>query len=89
MMDAVFYVVDNGIKWRALPVDFPPWRTVYGMHARWKADGVLAGLTDLLRARVRSAADRHPEPSAAVIDFQSVRESVEGVVPALNSGFDH
>jgi transposase len=28
-VDAIFYVVDNGIKWRALPVDFPPWSTVY------------------------------------------------------------
>ena len=37
----MFYLVDNGIKWRALPADFPPWQTVYGMFARWKDDGVL------------------------------------------------
>jgi transposase len=89
MIDAMFYVVDNGIKWRALPGDFPPWRTVYGLHARWKKDGVLADITDLLRAAVRKAEGRHPEPSAAVIDSQSVRESAEGVVPAATSGFDH
>jgi putative transposase len=88
MIDAVFYVVDNGIKWRALPADFPPWQTVYGMHARWKKDGVLADVTDLLRAAVRRAAGRHPEPSAAIIDSQSVRESAEGVVPAATSGYD-
>jgi len=88
MIDAMFYVVDNGIKWRALPADFPPWQTVYGMHARWKADGVLADITDLLRAAVRKAAGRHPEPSAAIIDSQSVHESAEGVVPAATSGFD-
>jgi transposase len=41
MIDAMFYVVDNGIKWRALSADFPPWQTVYGMHARWRKDGVL------------------------------------------------
>jgi transposase len=28
MTDAVFYVVRNGIEWRALPVDFPPWAAV-------------------------------------------------------------
>jgi len=88
MIDAMFYLVDNGIKWRALPADFPPWQTVYGLHARWKADGVLADITDLLRAAVRTAAGRDREPSAAIIDSQSVRESAEGVVPAATSGFD-
>ena len=88
MIDAMFYVVDNGVKWRALPADFPPWRTVYGMHARWRKDGVLADITDLLRARVRRAAGRDPEPSAAIVDSQSVRESAEGVVPAATSGYD-
>ena len=89
MIDAMFYIVDNGVKWRALPGDFPPWRTVYGMHARWKEDGVLADITDLLRARIRRAAGRHPEPSAGVVDAQSVHESAEGVVPAATSGYDH
>jgi putative transposase len=88
MLDAVLYVVDNGIMWRALPADFPPWQTVYGLHARWKADGVLADIADLLRASVRVAAGRHPEPSAAVIDSQSVAESAEGVVPSATSGYD-
>jgi transposase len=88
MIDAMSCVVDNGIKWRALPADFPPWRTVYGMSARWKEDGVLADITDLLRAAVRRAAGRAAEPSAAIIDSQSVAESAEGVVPARTSGFD-
>ena len=89
MIDAIFYLVDNGVKWRALPTDFPPWQTVYGMHARWKADSVLADVTDLLRAAVRKASGRHPEPSAGVMDSQGVRESAEGVVPSATSGFDH
>jgi putative transposase len=88
MIDAMFYICDNGVKWRALPADFPPWKTVYGMFSRWKADGVWADIADLLRARVRVAEGRHPEPSAAVIDSQSVHESAEGVVPAATSGYD-
>jgi transposase len=88
IVDAIFYLVDNGIKWRALPADFPPWRTVYGFCARWKRDGVLADITDLLRSQVRRAAGRNPEPSAAVMDSQSVAESAEGVVPAATSGYD-
>jgi len=88
MIDAMFYVADNGVKWRALPADFPPWQTVHGMLARWKADGVWADVVDLLRAAVRRAEGRDPEPSAAIMDSQSVHESAEGVVPAATSGFD-
>ena len=88
MINAVFYVLDSGCKWRSLPGDFPPWKTVYSLFARWAADGVLAAVTDLLRARVRQAQGRDPEPSAGVMDAQSVAESAEGVVPAATSGYD-
>jgi putative transposase len=88
MIDAVLYVVDNGVKWRALPADFPPWQTVHGMFSRWKADGAWADVVDRLRAGVRAAEGREPEPSAGVIDSQSVHESAEGVVPAATSGYD-
>lgn len=88
MIDAMFYVDDNGCKWRALPRDFPKWKTVHDMFTRWERDGVWADIADLLRAGVRVAAGRDPEPSAAVIDSQSVHESAEGVVPAATSGFD-
>jgi len=88
MIDAMFYVADNGCKWRALPADFPPWQTVHGMLARWKRDGVWADVADLLRAAVRRAAGREAEPSAAVIDSQSVHESAEGVLPAATTGYD-
>ena len=88
MIDAMFYVNDNGCKWRNLPRDFPKWQTVHAMLARWKADGAWADVADRLRARVRAAEGREAEPSAAVIDSQSVHESAEGVVPAATSGFD-
>lgn len=88
MIDAMFYADDNGGKWRALPKDFPPWKTVHGMFARWAADGVWADIVDIVRPQVRVAEGRDPEPSAAVIDSQSVHESAEGVVPAATSGFD-
>jgi len=82
------YLADNGIKWRAMPADFPPWRTVYRIFAAWQRDRVTAGLVDDLRAAARRAAGRDPEPSAGCIDAQSVHESAEGVVPAASSGFD-
>jgi putative transposase len=88
MADALFYVLDAGCKWRSLPADFPPWKTVYSLFARWAADGALAAVADLLRARLRQAEGRHPEPSAGVVDAQSVQRSAEGVLPAATSGYD-
>ena len=88
MIDAVFYVADNGAKWRALPADFPPWQTVYGLFRRWRDDRAWDRIAALLLALARTAAGRGPEPSAGVIDAQSVHECAEGVVPAATSGFD-
>ena len=73
IVDAIFYLVDNGIKWRALPVDFPPWSTVYKFFAAWEADGVTQLLVDMLRERVRLSEGRTAAPSAAIIDSQSVK----------------
>jgi transposase len=57
-VDAIFYVVDNGIKWRALSADFPPWSTVYHYFAAWQAAGVTHDVVDGLRERVRLAEGR-------------------------------
>jgi transposase len=88
VLDAIFYLADNGIKWRALPADFPPWRTVYGLFAVWADAGIWARITARLRTMIRIAGGRHPQPSGAIIDAQSVHESAEGVVPRASSGFD-
>ncbi len=73
IVDAIFYVVDNGIKWRALPADFPPWSTVYNYFAAWEAAGITQDMLDGLRDRVRIAEGRTAAPSAAVIDSASVK----------------
>ena len=67
--------------------DFPPWPTVYGYFAAWRDDGTLARLHDALRAQVRAAAGRDPEPTAAVIDSQSVRAA--DTVPRATRGWDN
>lgn len=86
MLDAVFYVVDNGIKWRNMPVDFPPWDRVYAFWRRWRRDGLIAEFHDRLRAVVREAAGREAEPTASVIDSQSVK--ADAVVGAGSRGYD-
>lgn len=85
MLDAVFYVLDNGIKWRAMPVDFPAWDRVYAFFRRWR-DGLIAEFHDRLRGKVREQAGRGAEPTAAVIDSQSVK--ADAVVGAGSRGYD-
>ncbi|MFC9978163.1 IS5 family transposase [Spirillospora sp. NPDC127200] len=86
IMDAILYVDRTGIPWRYLPHDFPPWATVYGYFAHWRDDGVFAELNGLLRRLVRTTGGRAPDPSACVIDAQSVKTSTN--VPAAGQGVD-
>jgi transposase len=85
IIEAILYVDRTGCAWRYLPADFPPWQTVYGYFAAWRDDGTLARLHAALRARARAAAGRNPEPTAAVIDSQSVRaaDTVPKATPGL------
>jgi putative transposase len=85
--EAILYLDRAGCAWRYLPGDFPPWQTVYGYFAAWRDDGTLAALHDALRARVRAAAGRDPEPTAAIIDSQSVRAA--DTVPKASRGWDN
>ena len=73
IVDALRYLVDQGCKWRGLPRDFAPWKRVYAYFVRWEKAQVSEQIVDELRRRVRVAAGRDPEPSAAIIDSQSVR----------------
>jgi transposase len=87
VIDAIRYVIHNGCVWRAVPADFPPWRTVYGIYQRWNASGATIALHGALRAAARKAAGRDVEPTAAVIDSQSVRAAA--TVPKASRGWDN
>src|SRR5215467_14428790 len=73
ILDALFYLNREGCSWRALPHDFPPWKTVYNYLRDWTDDGTWQRLLDALRPRVRQAAGRNPDPRTAYIDSQSVK----------------
>ncbi|MER7201426.1 IS5/IS1182 family transposase [Streptomyces sp. CB01635] len=86
MLDAVRYLVDNGIKWRALPIDFPPWDRVYAFFRQWRDHGLVREFHDRLRGQVRTRLGRDAEPTAGVIDSQSVK--ADAVVGMDSRGFD-
>lgn len=86
IVDAIRYLDHNGGVWRALPVDFPPWRTVYHYFRKWDRDGTLNRLHNGLREQVRLAEGREADPSAAILDSQSVRAAE--TVARSSRGYD-
>ena len=74
IVNAILYLTRAGCAWRMLPKDFPPWQTVYRYFRAWRQDGTLDRLHDALRERVRAKQEgRNPEPSAGIVDSQSVK----------------
>src|ERR1700676_1150190 len=73
VVHAIVYLNREGCTWRALPHDFPPWRTVYEYFAAWRRDGTWDELNGALRRQLRVAAGRPHTPTPASIDSQAVK----------------
>lgn len=76
ILNAIFYVLCEGCRWRSLPHDFPNWQTVYTYFRNWRIDGTWIQMHDHLREWVRVDEDREASPSEAIIDSQSVKTAV-------------
>jgi transposase len=73
IVDALFYVLRNGVTWRALPLDFPPWQTVYYWFRRFARGALFERLNAVLVALDRVQSGREAQPTAAIVDSQTVK----------------
>ncbi len=78
ILNAIFYIVRSGCAWRLLPHDFPPWKTIHHYFRTWRLDGTWERLHASLRERVRLRMKREPQPSAGIVDSQSVKTTGVG-----------
>jgi putative transposase len=78
VLDAIFYILRSGCAWRLLPNDFPPWKTIHHYFRTWRIDGTWERMHSALRKRVRVRINRDPEPSAGVVDSQSLKTTGVG-----------
>lgn len=84
--DAIFYISHNGCTWRALPGDFPHWKTVYHYFRLWRQSGWWEEFNAKLAQQVRQQAGRENSASAASIDSQSVKATETGCYYGYDAG---
>jgi transposase len=78
IVNGILYVLRSGCAWRMLPHDLPPWDSVYGYYNRWRKQGVWERIHQSLYKQLRIEIGRHPQPSAAIADSQSVKTTEKG-----------
>jgi putative transposase len=86
IVNALLYVNRTGCQWRMLPHDFPDWQVVYDYFRDWRDQGTFKMLNDQLRIQIRVDMGRNPEPSAAILDSQTVKGTEMSDVRGFDMG---
>ena len=84
ILNGIFYLLRSGCAWRLLPKEFGPWSTVHDYYRRWRRQGLWAQLNHTLRRQVRQRAGKNADPSAGILDSQSIKTGDQ----ACESGYD-
>ena len=85
VFDAMRWIVRTGSPWRYLPGDFPAWKAVYDQTQRWIDAGCFEDILDDAREVARVAQGKAAQPTAVIIDSQTLRSTVES---GARAGFD-
>jgi transposase len=73
IINSILYILRTGATWRQMPHDLVPWKTAHHYFLVWSKAGVWEKIHDALREKVRHKAGRDKQPSAAIVDAQSVK----------------
>ena len=68
----------TGCQWRYLPQEFPPWKTVYTYLRKWRNQNLFENINHCLRKSLRKLMNRNEDPTAAIVDSQSVKTTEKG-----------
>jgi len=78
VLNAIFYRLRTGCQWRMLPKEYGSWEAIFGYWYRWSKNGFWQKINDALRDIVRSKDGKSTNPTAAIIDSQSVKTVQKG-----------